>query len=60
MEKGVTSIGIISKIEKRAYVKPVCEVFSLESQPMLNSVSSSMDNKNVGEDPNDPWYAEED
>ncbi len=50
----------VSKDEKRIYVKPMCEAFYLEPESLLNNVSGSMDNKNVGEDPNDPWYTEED
>ena len=55
-KKGLMLMEFVSKDEKRIYVKPMCEA----PESLLNNVSGSMDNKNVGEDPNDPWYTEED
>ena len=47
----------MSKDFKRAYVSPICERFYLESLTiMVNSVQGRTDNKDVSEDPSDPWY----
>lgn len=47
--------------KKQAYVKPVSKTFYLENQSLMaGSVRGSVDNKDVGNDPNDPWYSEQD
>ena len=52
---------MMSKDNMRAYVKPICKNFRLEWQPMIvNSVRGSMDNKDISQDPNDPWYTSQD
>lgn len=46
---------------KRTYVQPVCQVYGLDAQMMLaGSVSGDTDNKDIGQDPNDPWYTGQD
>lgn len=57
MEKeGLTIMDFMSKNYKRAYVNPICERFYLEPLTMMvNSVQGSTDNKDVSEDPSDPW-----
>ena len=52
---------MMSKDNMRAYVKLICKNFRLEWQPMMvNSVRGSMDNKDISQDPNDPWYTSQD
>ena len=57
MEKeGLTIKDFMSKNYKRAYVSPICDRFYLEPLTMMvNSVQGSTDNKDVSEDPSDPW-----
>ena len=58
MEKeGLTILDFMSKNYKRAYVSPICDRFYLEPLTMMvSSVQGSTDNKDVSEDPSDPWY----
>lgn len=52
---------VINEGNTRAYVKPICTNFRLEWQSMMvNSVRGSMDNKDVSQDPDDPWYTNQD
>ena len=52
---------MMTKDNMRAYVKPICKNFRLEWQPMMaGSVRGSMDNKDVSQDPDDPWYTSQD
>ena len=52
---------VINEDNMRAYVKPICKNFRLEWQPMMEySVRGSMDNKDISQDPNDPWYTGQD
>lgn len=47
--------------DKRTYVQPVCQVYGLDAQMMLaGSVSGDTDNKDIGQDPSDPWYTGQD
>mgnify|MGYP000868427036 CR=1 FL=1 len=57
MEKeGLTIMDFMSKNYKRAYMSPICDRFYLEPLTMMvNSVQGSTDNKDVSEDPSDPW-----
>lgn len=51
----------INKVSTREYVKPVCKSFALEWQPMMaGSVKGAMDNKDVAEDPDNPWNTNQD
>ena len=57
MEKeGLTIMDFMGGNYKRAYVSPICDRFYLEPLTMMvNSVQGSTDNKDVSEDPSDPW-----
>lgn len=51
----------INKVSTREYVKPVCKSFALEWQSMMaGSVKGGMDNKDVAEDPDNPWNTDQD
>ena len=58
MEKeSLTTMVFMSKDFKRAYVSPICERFYLEPLTiMVSSVQGGTDNKDVSENPSDPWY----
>lgn len=61
MNKKIIRMKMMTKDNMRAYVKPICKNFRLEWQPMMvNSVRGSMDNKDISQDPNDPWYTSQD
>lgn len=61
MNKKIIRMKMMTKDNMRAYVKPICTNFRLEWQPMMvNSVRGSMDNKDISQDPNDPWYTSQD
>lgn len=52
---------MMTKDNMRAYVRPICTKFRLEWQSMMaNSVRGSMDNKDISQDPDDPWYTGQD
>ena len=52
----LTTLELIATGAKCAYQKPACEVLSLETESMIcSSVTGETDNKNVSEDPSDPW-----
>lgn len=52
---------MMTKDNVRVYVKPICTSFRLEWQSMMvNSVRGSMDNKDISQDPDDPWYTSQD
>lgn len=52
----LTTLELIATGAKCAYQKPSCEVLSLETESMIcSSVTGETDNKNVSEDPSDPW-----
>lgn len=55
-ENGLTVLETIVKGKKETYQTPSCTIFSLYPESMLqSSVSGETDNKNVSEDPSDPW-----
>ncbi len=57
-ENGLTVLETIVKGKKETYQTPSCTIFSLYPESMLqSSVSADTDNKDVSEDPSDPWYA---
>ena len=57
-ENGLTVLETIVKGKKETYQTPSCTIFSLYPESMLTgSVEGKTDNKNVSEDPSDPWYA---
>ena len=52
---------MMTKDNMRAYARPICTKFRLEWQTMMaGSVRGSMDNKDISQDPNDPWYTDQD
>ena len=55
-ENGLTVLETIVKGKKETYQTPSCTIFSLYPESMLqSSVSGETDNKDVSEDPSDPW-----
>lgn len=55
-ENGLTVLETIVKGKKETYQTPSCTIFSLYPESMLTgSVEGKTDNKNVSEDPGDPW-----
>lgn len=57
-ENGLTVLETIVKGKKETYQTPSCAIFSLYPESMLvSSVGAETDNKDVSEDPSDPWYA---
>ena len=57
-ENRLTVLETIVKGKKETYQTPSCTIFSLYPESMLqSSVSAETDNKDVSEDPSDPWYA---
>ncbi len=57
-ENGLTVLETIVKGKKETYQTPSCTIFSLYPESMLqSSVAGETDNKDVSEDPSDPWYA---
>ena len=55
-KKGLTVLETIVKGKKETYQTPSCTIFSLSPVSMLqSSVSGETDNKDVSEDPSDPW-----
>lgn len=61
MNKKIRRMKMMTKNNMRAYVKPICKNFRLEWQPMMaGSVRGSMDNKDISQDPDDPWYTSQD
>ena len=55
-ENGLTVLETIVKGKKETYQTPSCAIFSLYPESMLqSSVSGETDNKDVSEDPGDPW-----
>lgn len=57
-ENGLTVLETIVKGKKETYQTPSCAIFSLYPESMLtSSVEGETDNKDVSEDPSDPWYA---
>lgn len=60
-EKRLMTADFMNAGGKRTYVQPVCQVYGLDAQMMLaGSVSGDTDNKDIGQDPNDPWYTGQD
>lgn len=55
-ENGLTVLETIVKGKKETYQTPSCTIFSLYPESMLqSSVGAETDNKDVSEDPSDPW-----
>jgi hypothetical protein len=56
-ENGLTVLETIVKGKKETYQTPSCTIFSLYPESMLegSGVTGDTDNKNVSEDPGDPW-----
>ena len=53
----LTTLELIVTGAKCAYQKPSCEVLSLETESMIcsGSVTGETENKDVSDDPSDPW-----
>ncbi len=60
-ENGLTVLETIVKGKKETYQTPSCTIFSLYPESMLagSGVTSDTDNKDVSEDPSDPWYPQD-
>ena len=56
-ENGLTVLETIVKGKKETYQTPSCTIFSLYPESMLagSGVHSEAENKDVSEDPDDPW-----
>lgn len=55
-KKELSSNELTKHIGKRKYIEPRCQLFYIEHPHLMtHSVSSSMDNDDVGKDPDDPW-----
>ena len=51
------AIETIAKGVKGAYQKPMCTSFRMDTESMIcSSVRGETDNKDVSEDPSDPWF----
>ncbi|WP_303763984.1 hypothetical protein [Alloprevotella tannerae] len=60
-EKRLMTADFMNAGGKQTYVQPVCQVYGLDAQMMLaGSVSGDTDNKDIGQDPSDPWYTGQD
>lgn len=49
-----------SQCMKKFYESPLCSFYAVEAEPMLGkfSVQGSVDNDDVSQDPNNPWYTD--
>ena len=51
------AVDTIVTAEKRGYQKPSCTTFRMDTESMIcSSVRGETDNKDVSEDPSDPWF----